>query len=67
VAKKIRQFSRFLDKLLELDCSNKGLSTLTPLLPDHMLREECYFLIKLAEVSEIKLPECDPTRPRIEQ
>ena len=45
---------------------NKVLSTLTPLMPDHMLREECYYLIKLAQSSEVRMPDCDPTRPRVE-
>lgn len=66
VEKEIIQFEDFLCKLLNLMHSKMGLGTLPPLMPDHMLREECYFLTKLAQVSEIKLPKCDPTKPRIE-
>jgi hypothetical protein len=43
-----------------------AMGTLTALTSDHILREECYFLTKLAQVSEIKPPECDPARPRVE-
>jgi hypothetical protein len=32
---------------------------------DHMAREECYYLMKLAESTEVvKAPYCDPTKPR---
>ncbi len=66
VEKEILLFSNFLCKLLGLVESKKALGTLAALVPDHMLREECYFLTKLAQVSEVKLPDCDPTRPRVE-
>lgn len=66
VEKEILEFEGFLCKLLELISSKLAMGTLLPLTPDHMLREECYFLTKLAQVSEIKPPECDPTRPRVE-
>lgn len=66
VEKEILLFNEFLCKLLELMSSKKALGILTPLTPDHFLREQCYFLTKLAQVAEITLPECDPTRPRIE-
>lgn len=66
VEKEILLFSKFLAKLREQVCCKEALSLLVPLVPDHMLREECYFLIKLAEVAGIKCPNCDPTRPRLE-
>jgi hypothetical protein len=66
VAKEIKHFDAFLCKVFELVSTKKGLSQLPPLTPDHMLREECYFLTKLAEVSDVKCPACDPTRPRVE-
>ncbi len=66
VEKKILAFDRLLCELLELVGGKMALGTLMPLTPDHMLREECYFLTKLAQVSEIKPPECDPARPRVE-
>lgn len=66
VEKEIVLFSCFLEKLRELLCAKKALGRLLPLVPDHMLREECYFLTKLAQVADIKCPDCDPTRPRLE-
>jgi len=31
---------------------------------DHMAREETYYLMKLAESTDIKPPKGDPTKPR---
>lgn len=59
-------FKKFLEELKEGIMEKKVLGTLAPLSPDHMFREECYYLTKLSMVSNIKAPECDPTRPRIE-
>jgi hypothetical protein len=59
-------FTNFLNELEEMEINVELLSTLTPLIPDHMAREECYYLHKLAEVSEVKSPNCDPTKPRVE-
>lgn len=59
-------FKEFLNELKKEIIEKKVLGTLSPLAADHMSREECYYLTKLAMVSEIKMPECDPTRPRIE-
>ena len=67
VEKEIRSFSGFLCELFDLVSNKEALGNLTPLIPDHMMREECYFLTKLAQVSEVKLPDCDPTRPRVEK
>jgi hypothetical protein len=39
--------------------------TLNPLFPDHMMREECYYLTKLAQVSEVRQPQCDPAKQRV--
>lgn len=64
--KEIQLFSGFLLELQQLILSNKALLTLTPLVTDHMLREDCYYLINLALVSEISTPNCDPTKPRIQ-
>ncbi|QQE75753.1 DUF2935 domain-containing protein [Brevibacillus composti] len=33
---------------------------------DHMSREECYYLMKLSEVTDVNVPDCYPTRPRVE-
>lgn len=59
-------FQSFLSEIEELELENEVLGTLSPLMPDHMFREECYYLMKLAQVSEVKMPECDPTQPRVE-
>ena len=66
VEEEILNFKKFLRHIEQLILSNKALGALTPLFPDHMAREECYYLIKLAEVSEVKMPDCDPTQPRTE-
>lgn len=66
VQEKIDLFREFLCYLREIYTSREGLGSIVPLIPDHMLREECYFLIKLSEVSNITEPDCDPTRPRFE-
>jgi hypothetical protein len=63
---KMELFKKFLTELETLIRENRILGTLQPLLLDHMYREECYFLTKLAMVSEVKTPECDPTKPRQE-
>ncbi|WMJ18250.1 DUF2935 domain-containing protein [Geobacillus proteiniphilus] len=40
---------------------------LSPLMADHMAREECYYLQKLAETTgEVKPTACDLTKPRTE-
>lgn len=59
-------FMNFLNELAELKSSKQALGTVTPLMIDHMYREECYYLTKLSQVSEVKKPECDPGKPRIE-
>ncbi len=62
----IAVFTAFLNELQALKMENHVLSTLSPLMADHMAREECYYLTKLAEsVQEVKKPACDPTRPRV--
>lgn len=57
-------FKKFLEELKKGIIEKTVLSTLAPLSPDHMFREECYYLTKLSMVSDIKTPECDPTKPR---
>lgn len=53
-------FQAFLKELEEMRISNKLLGTLAPLMADHMYREECYYLYKLAQVAETKEPKCSP-------
>ncbi|MUG71456.1 MULTISPECIES: DUF2935 domain-containing protein [Paenibacillus] len=59
-------FKQFLSELEELRLSGQALGVLSPLMADHMAREECYYLLKLSQVSEIKAMSCDPTKPRTE-
>lgn len=66
VEQEILCFKAFLLQIRELVGTNQALGSIAPLIPDHMLREECYYLIKLAQVSQVKMPDCDPTRPRVE-
>jgi hypothetical protein len=63
---KVKIFKEFIREIEELDLSKELLDTLSPLMADHMAREECYYLIKLAQSSDISLPSCDPTKPRTE-
>jgi hypothetical protein len=62
---KMISFVNFLEIIEELRLKKELLGTINPLIPDHMLREECYYLTKLSLVSEIARPDCDPTKPRI--
>ncbi|WP_026673177.1 DUF2935 domain-containing protein [Alkalihalobacterium bogoriense] len=57
-------FKNFLDELEELEMTNRMLGTLQGLMADHMAREECYYLMKLAESTDLQAPHCDPTSPR---
>ncbi|MBU9719954.1 DUF2935 domain-containing protein [Bacillus alkalicola] len=59
-------FKTFLNELEEMRLNKESLGVLSPLMADHMAREECYYLMKLAETTELELPECDPTTPRTE-
>lgn len=60
-------FRKFLQELEELRLTKEALGTLTPLMADHMGREECYYLTKLSETADLKKPACDPTKPRTEE
>jgi AMMECR1 domain-containing protein len=61
-------FKCFLEELEEMRLDCRVLGTLTPLMADHMSREECYYLLKLHEVDpeSVKVTSCDPTKPRVE-
>ncbi|OYD08311.1 DUF2935 domain-containing protein [Paludifilum halophilum] len=58
-------FRKFLCELEEMRMDNEALGVLSPLMADHMAREECYYLIKLAESTGVKRPDCDPAKPRM--
>lgn len=57
-------FIKFLEELKELELGGKLLTVFTAVLPDHMAREEYYYLQKLSTVSDITKPKADPARPR---
>lgn len=59
-------FKNFLRELEEMRLNKETLGTLTPLMADHMAREECYYLKKLAETTVLPFPTCDPSKPRTE-
>lgn len=63
----IKLFQNFLKEIEELELSNKALGTFAPLMADHMLREECYYLMKLAESTNLEKPNCDPAKPRLKE
>lgn len=58
-------FKDFLEKVELHVIEKKLLGTILPLTPDHMFREECYYQTKLALVTKLKKPDCDPTKPRV--
>ncbi|WP_438447902.1 DUF2935 domain-containing protein [Gorillibacterium sp. sgz5001074] len=57
-------FLSFLKELEEMELRHEVLGTMSPLMADHMAREECYYLLKLSWVSEVAPPACDPGKPR---
>lgn len=64
---KTAAFKRFLEDVRDMRLNARLLGTLTPLTADHMSREECYYLHKLAaSTNKPSAPDCDPARPRIE-
>lgn len=63
---KMMIFKEFLNELKELELNGEILDIISPLIADHMAREECYYLTKLAESRGGTLPGCDPTKPRVE-
>jgi hypothetical protein len=61
------QMDSFMKYLLEIKdgvAKKTILGTLSSLEPDHMYREECYYLTKLSRVSNIMPPHCNPDAPR---
>jgi hypothetical protein len=65
VTLEIKIFQNFLQEIEELELSAQALGTFSPLMADHMSREECYCLMKLAESTTVEKPNCDPTKPRL--
>jgi hypothetical protein len=63
----IASFTEYLDTIRDQRLDSKILGTFMPLMADHMSREECYYLWKLSQSTEIiRRPNCDPTRPRLD-
>lgn len=58
-------FMAFLKEVEELGLSAELLSRINPLVPDHMYREECYYLLKLSQSGVVPPQNCDPTQPRV--
>ena len=44
----------------ELELSHEVLSALSARMADRMAREECYYLLKLAQSSGLEMPKCNP-------
>lgn len=63
----IKLFQHFLREIEELRLTKQALGTFSPLMADHMFREECYYLTKLAESTNLEMPDCDPTKPRLKE
>ncbi|KMY56217.1 hypothetical protein AC623_13680 [Bacillus sp. FJAT-27231] len=62
----IKLFMSFLQEIEELRLSKEALGTFAPLMADHMMREECYYLMKLAESTDLQAPNCNPAKPRLQ-
>lgn len=62
----MKLFVGFLAELEEMQLTAEVLDRISPLIPDHMMREECYYLTKLASLGLVPGPNCDPTKPRTE-
>jgi hypothetical protein len=62
----MKLFMGFLNEIEELELSKEALGTFAPLMADHMMREECYYLTKLAASTKLEQPDCDPTKPRLQ-
>lgn len=62
----LKLFVAFLRELEEMELTAEVLDRINPLMPDHMMREECYYLTKLAKLGLVPDPGCHVDRPRIE-
>ncbi|MDF2722360.1 MAG: hypothetical protein K0Q59_2035 [Paenibacillus sp.] len=62
----MKLFVAFLQEIEQMVVSAEALDRLSPLIPDHMTREECYYLTKLAQLGMVPNPECNPAKPRVE-
>ncbi|RUS47581.1 DUF2935 domain-containing protein [Cohnella sp. AR92] len=62
----MKLFVAFLGELEAMELSAEALDRISPLMPDHMMREECYYLTKLARIGLVPAPDCRPDKPRME-
>ncbi|WP_409346025.1 DUF2935 domain-containing protein [Paenibacillus sp. MBLB4367] len=62
----MKLFVAFLGELGAMELSAEILDRISPLMPDHMMREECYYLTKLAHLGLVPNPECKADKPRVE-
>lgn len=62
----MKLFVGFLTELEEMELTAEVLDRINPLLPDHMMREECYYLTKLAQLGLVPRPDCQADKPRIQ-
>ncbi|MFC5471157.1 DUF2935 domain-containing protein [Cohnella suwonensis] len=62
----MKLFVAFLNELEEMELTAEILDKISPLLPDHMMREECYYLTKLAQLELVSNPKCQADKPRIQ-
>ncbi|WNS73810.1 DUF2935 domain-containing protein [Bacillus sp. DTU_2020_1000418_1_SI_GHA_SEK_038] len=67
VSLEMKLFMNFLDEIEELRLSKEALGTFSALMADHMFREECYYLTKLAESTQAEKPDCNPAKPRLKE
>ncbi len=67
VASEMFAFKDYLEVLKKKIIEAKSIGILSPLVPDHMAREECYYLYQLyrSDPDNVSNPKCDPTRPRV--
>lgn len=62
----MKLFVGFLNEIEQMQLTAEMLDRIHPLMPDHMMREECYYLTKLARLGLVPNPDCDADRPRVE-
>lgn len=62
----MRLFIQFLSEIEEMELTSEVLDRIAPLMPDHMMREEWYYLKKLAVSGLVPAPNGDPAKPRVE-
>jgi hypothetical protein len=67
VKSEVAEFKEYLEFLKMMLGKAEVIGTVGPLIPDHMAREECYYLHRLhrSDPQNVPRPECDPTRPRV--